>query len=40
MHSLMADSLAPDRFDFVLLNMMYHDVYWESEKAGAPHIDR
>jgi predicted methyltransferase len=39
MHSLRADSLAPDRFDFVLLNIMYHDVYWEDAKAGAPHID-
>jgi predicted methyltransferase len=39
MHTIRADSLTPDHFDFVLLNMMYHDVYWEDEKAGAPHIE-
>jgi predicted methyltransferase len=39
MNSLRADSLTPDHFDFVLLNMMYHDVYWEDAKAGVPHID-
>jgi len=42
MHSLSAESLTPNRFDFVLLNLMYHDVYWEDEedeKEGAPHID-
>jgi predicted methyltransferase len=39
MHTIRADSLTPDHFDFVLLNMMYHDVYWEDDKAGAPHVD-
>ena len=39
LHAIRADSFAPDRFDFVLLNLMYHDVYWEDDKAGAPHVD-
>lgn len=39
MHTIRADSLAPDHYDFVLLHLMYHDVYWEDEKAGAPRIE-
>jgi predicted methyltransferase len=39
LHSIRPDSLTPDHFDFVLLNLMYHDVYWEDDKAGAPHVD-
>ena len=39
LHAIRADSLTPDHFDLVLLNLMYHDVYWEDEKAGAPHVD-
>ena len=26
-------------FDFVLLHMVYHDLYWESEKYKVPHTD-
>ena len=39
MHELRATSLGPARFDFVMLNLTYHDVYWEDEQAGAPHIE-
>ncbi len=31
--------LAPDSFDFVLMHMVYHDFYWESEKYGFPRMD-
>lgn len=30
---------APNSFDFVLLHMVYHDLYWESEKYKVPHTD-
>jgi len=26
-------------FDFVMLHMVYHDLYWESEKYKVPHAD-
>lgn len=32
-------SLAPDNFDFVLMHMVYHDTYWESEKYKFPRMD-
>lgn len=32
-------SLAPGSFDFVLMHMIYHDAYWESEKFKFPRMD-
>jgi len=32
-------NLAPDSFDFVLMHMVYHDLYWESEKYKFPRLD-
>lgn len=32
-------SFAPDSYDFVLLHLVYHDAYWESERFGLPRID-
>jgi predicted methyltransferase len=32
-------SLAPESFDFALLNMVYHDLYWESEKYDFKRTD-
>jgi predicted methyltransferase len=32
-------SLAPDSVDFVLMHMIYHDTYWESEKYKFPRMD-
>ncbi len=32
-------SLAPASFDFVLMHMIYHDFYWESEKFKFPRVD-
>jgi predicted methyltransferase len=32
-------ALAPDSFDFVLLHLVYHDTYWESEKYKFPRVD-
>ena len=29
----------PGKYDFMLINMDYHDVYWESEKYGIPKMD-
>ena len=36
-----ADALAlpTDAFDFVLLHMVYHDTYWQSEKYRFPRMD-
>ena len=31
--------LAPDSFDFVLMHMIYHDLYWESEQYKFPRLD-
>ncbi|WP_232475853.1 class I SAM-dependent methyltransferase [Flavisphingomonas formosensis] len=30
---------APNSFDFVLFHLVYHDLYWESEKYKYPRID-
>ncbi len=30
---------APDSFDFVIINLNYHDLYWESEKYQVPRTD-
>lgn len=32
-------ALAPDSFDFVMINLNYHDTYWESEKYNFPRMD-
>lgn len=29
----------PDRFDFAIMNLNYHDVYWESEQFGVPRSE-
>jgi predicted methyltransferase len=34
-----AVSLPSDGFDFVLLHMVYHDTYWQSEKYSFPRMD-
>ncbi|TFI59070.1 methyltransferase domain-containing protein [Sphingomonas parva] len=34
-----AFALPTDAFDFVLLHMVYHDTYWQSEKYRFPRID-
>ncbi|GGD90128.1 methyltransferase [Tsuneonella deserti] len=35
------DRFAPpaNAFDFALINLSYHDLYWESEKYGIPRTD-
>lgn len=30
---------APNRFDFVIINLSYHDLYWQSEKYRIPRTD-
>jgi len=30
---------APKRFDFVIINLSYHDLYWESAKYKIPQTD-
>lgn len=32
-------ALAPASFDFVMINLNYHDTYWESEKYSFPRMD-
>lgn len=32
-------ALAPGSFDFVLMHMVYHDAYWESEQYKFPRMD-
>ena len=32
-------SFAPNAYDFILLHLVYHDAYWESERFGLPRID-
>lgn len=32
-------SFPPESFDFVLLHLVYHDAYWESERFNLPRID-
>ena len=34
-----APDFAPDSADFVLINMDYHDVYWESTQYKIPRMD-
>jgi predicted methyltransferase len=34
-----AIAFAPNRFDFALLHLVYHDAYWESAQFGLPRID-
>jgi predicted methyltransferase len=34
-----AVALPSDAFDFVLLHMVYHDTYWQSEKYRFPRMD-
>ena len=34
-----AISLPADSFDFVLMHMIYHDLYWQSEKYKFPRLD-
>jgi predicted methyltransferase len=34
-----AFALPADAFDFVLLHMVYHDTYWQSEKYRFPRMD-
>ena len=29
----------PGKYDFMLINLDYHDVYWESTKYGIPRMD-
>jgi predicted methyltransferase len=31
--------LPAGKYDFMLINMDYHDVYWESAKYGIPRMD-
>ena len=31
--------LPADKYDFMLINLDYHDVYWESAKYGIPRMD-
>lgn len=32
-------ALTPDRFDFAMIHLNYHDLYWESEKYHLPRTD-
>lgn len=34
-----AFALAPESFDFAIINDNYHDTYWQSEKYGFPRMD-
>jgi len=34
-----AFAAAPKSFDFVMISLNYHDLYWESEKYHIPHTD-
>lgn len=34
-----APDLAADTYDFAMLNLNYHDTYWESEKYKVPRMD-
>lgn len=42
-HVLATPATAPafpaERFDFVMINLNYHDAYWESEKYKFPRMD-
>ena len=32
-------ALDPNSYDFMMINLNYHDVYWESAKYGIPRMD-
>ena len=32
-------AFAPEAFDFVMMHLVYHDAYWESERFNLPRID-
>lgn len=32
-------SFPPATYDFVMMHLVYHDAYWESERFGLPRID-
>jgi predicted methyltransferase len=34
-----AFAATPDSFDFTIINLSYHDLYWESAKFGIPRTD-
>jgi len=34
-----APNLPSNKFDFAMLNLNYHDTYWQSEKYGIPRMD-
>lgn len=34
-----AFTLPASAFDFVMINLNYHDTYWESARYGFPHMD-
>lgn len=34
-----AFAAAPDSFDFSIINLSYHDLYWQSDKYGIPRTD-
>lgn len=35
----MRASLPADTYDFAMIHLNYHDLYWESEKFGVPRVD-
>jgi predicted methyltransferase len=39
MSPMEAPDLPAGKYDFMLINMDYHDVYWESAKRGIPRMD-
>lgn len=34
-----AASLPANTYDFAMIHLNYHDLYWESEKSGVPRVD-
>lgn len=34
-----AIALEPNAYDFMMINLNYHDVYWESAKYGVKHME-
>jgi len=39
MSPMEAPDIPPGKYDFMLINLDYHDVYWESAKRGIPRMD-
>ena len=39
MSPMESPDLPAGKYDFMLINMDYHDVYWESAKRGIPRMD-